>query len=459
MAYRTKVAIVYLLGFFVDLINMFIANVAYPAIGHALQASISQLAWISNGYLLGLTLVIPLSAWLAQRIGGRQVFLLSLVLFMLATTAAGRAGSIEALIGWRVIQGMGGGLLIPIGQTLTYQLFRSHERAGLSAAIMLVGLLAPALSPALGGLIVDHLDWRWVFFSNLPLAALALLLAIFWLRNEPAPSEVKRLDVTGLISACLALTLLLLGLTRLSEPHLLLQGAILLFAGLLVFAYYLRHSLRHPHPLLNLRLVWDPQLRIAMIVYQCIPGLFIGVSLVAMLYLQNQLGMSATQVGGLMVPWSLASFAAITLTGKVFNRCGPRPLFIAGCALQGLGMLALSQIGDAGQHSWQIFAFALMGLGGSLCSSTAQSCAFLTVADTQLADASALWNINRQLSFCFGVTLLSLLLNLLLGHLEPLVAYRYCFYLAAASTLFPMLLCLRITNRAIVRHLNAEQGS
>jgi MFS family permease len=178
-----------------------------------------------------------------------------------------------------------------------------------------------------------------------------------------------------------------------------------------------------------------------------------------MLYLQNQLGMSATQVGGLMVPWSLASFAAITLTGKVFNRCGPRPLFIAGCALQGLGMLALSQIGDAGQHSWQIFAFALMGLGGSLCSSTAQSCAFLTVADTQLANASALWNINRQLSFCFGVTLLSLLLNLLLGHLEPLVAYRYCFYLAAASTLFPMLLCLRITNRAIVRHLHAEQES
>ncbi|CAI2105026.1 Uncharacterised protein [Serratia fonticola] len=100
-----------------------------------------------------------------------------------------------------------------------------------------------------------------------------------------------------------------------------------------------------------------------------------------------------------------------------------------------------------------------MGLGGSLCSSTAQSCAFLTIADTQLADACALWNINRQLSFCFGVTLLSLLLNLLLGHMEPLMAYRYCFYLAATSTLFPMLLCLRITNRAIVRHLNAEQGS
>lgn len=459
MTYRTKVAIVYLLGFFVDLINMFIANVAYPAIGHALQASISQLAWISNGYLLGLTLVIPLSAWLAQRVGGRAVFLLSLVLFMLATAAAGRAGSIEQLIGWRVVQGMGGGLLIPIGQTLTYQLFRSHERARLSAAIMLVGLLAPALSPALGGLIVDHLNWRWVFFSNLPLAALALLLATLWLRNEPSATEIKRLDATGLFSACLALTLILLGLTRLSEPNSLWQGAVLLLCGLLVLTYYLWHSLRHPHPLLNLRLVLDPPLRIAMIIYQCVPGLFIGVNLVAMLYLQNQLGMSATQVGGLMLPWSLASFAAITLTGKVFNRCGPRPLFIAGCNLQGLGILALSQIADAGQHSWQIFAFILMGSGGSLCSSTAQSCAFISIADAQLANASALWNINRQLSFCFGVALLSLLLNVLLGQTEPLAAYRYCFYLAAASTLFPLLLCLRIANRAIVRHLNAEQGS
>ncbi|RTF41643.1 MFS transporter, partial [Serratia marcescens] len=159
MSYRSKVAIVYLLGFFVDLINMFIANVAYPAIGQAMRASISQLAWVSNGYILGLTLVIPLSAWLAQRIGGRRVFLLSLALFMLATFGAGNADSIGALIGWRTLQGMGGGLLIPIGQTLTYQLYRSHERAGLSAAIMLVGLLAPALSPALGGWLVDRLDW------------------------------------------------------------------------------------------------------------------------------------------------------------------------------------------------------------------------------------------------------------------------------------------------------------
>lgn len=457
MPYRIKVAIVYLLGFFVDLINMFIANVAYPSIGHALQASVGELAWVSNGYILGLTLVIPLSAWLAQRIGGRRVFLLSLTLFMLATTAAGYAGSIGELIGWRVLQGMGGGLLIPIGQTLTYQLYRSHERAGLSAAIMLVGLLAPALSPALGGLIVDSLDWRWVFFANLPLAALALLLAALWLRPQAAELQRKPLDVNGLFSACTALTLILLGLTRLGDADGLLQGALLLAAGALTLAYYLRRSLRIAQPLLNLRLMQDPLLRTSMMIYQCIPGLFIGVSLVAMLYLQNQLGMHAAQVGSLMLPWSLASFLAITLTGKKFNRLGPRPLFIVGCLLQGLGILTLSQIAHAGDYGLQLTAFALMGFGGSLCSSTAQSSAFLQIADEQLADASALWNINRQLSFCLGVALLSLLLNLLLEHFSPAAAYKICFYLAAASTLVPLLLCLRIANRAIVHRLNTQQ--
>ena len=452
MSYRSKVAIVYLLGFFVDLINMFIANVAYPAIGQAMRASVSQLAWVSNGYILGLTLVIPLSAWLALRIGGRRVFLLSLTLFMLATLGAGNADSIGALIGWRTLQGIGGGLLIPIGQTLTYQLYRSHERAGLSAAIMFVGLLAPALSPALGGWLVDRLDWRWVFFANLPLAAL-------WLRAEAPTAARKPLDATGLLSACAALTLLLLGLTRLSEAGHQVSGAALLAAGLLVLAYYLRHSLRTPQPLLNLRLVGDPLLRNAMAIYLCIPGLFIGVSLVAMLYLQNQLGMPAAQVGGLMLPWALTSFLAITLTGKSFNRLGPRPLLIAGCLLQGAGMLTLAQIDQAGQHALQIAAFALIGFGGSLCSSTAQSSAFLQIPDGQLADASALWNINRQLSFCLGVALLSLLLNLLLAVLPPAAAYRTCFILAGASTLIPLLLCLRLANRAIVRQLNAQQDA
>ena len=457
MPYRTKVAVVYLLGYFVDLINMFIANVAYPAISHGLGATVSELAWVSNAYILGLTIVIPLSAWLAQRVGGHRVFLLSLVIFLLATLGAGFAQSIGQLIAWRLLQGMGGGLLIPVGQTLAYQLYRSHERAGLSAAIMLVGLLAPALSPALGGLIVDTLSWRWVFFANLPLAVLALLLAAIWLKKQSDTQPRTPLDVIGLLSSCSALLLILLGLTSLARNDGTATGLVMLACGLLVLAGYVRHSLQHSHPLLNLRLMQNPLLRNAMMIYQAIPGVFIGISLVAMLYLQNQLGMGAAQVGSLMIPWSLASFMAITFTGKQFNRLGPRPLLITGSIMQGLGILALAQVGSAQQYPLLLAAFAMMGFGGSLCSSTAQSCAFLQVNDAQLAQASALWNINRQLSFCLGVALLSLLLNKLQENMPATLAFHWCFYLAAASALIPVLLCLRITNRAIVRQLNAQK--
>ncbi|MCP2001581.1 MFS transporter [Buttiauxella ferragutiae] len=457
MPYRTKVAVVYLLGFFVDLINMFIANVAYPAIGHGLGASVSELTWVSNAYILGLTLVIPLSAWLAEKVGGHRVFLLSLGIFLVATLGAGGAQSIGQLIGWRLLQGMGGGLLIPVGQTLAYQLYRPHERAGLSAAIMLVGLLAPAISPALGGLIVDTLSWRWVFFANLPLALLALLLAALWLRRESSTKTRTPLDAIGLLSGCSALLLILLGLTRLAESDGLASGLVMLAGGLVMLAGYVRHSLRHSHPLLNLRLVLNPLLRNAMMIYQAIPGIFIGVNLVAMLYLQNQLGMNATHVGSLMIPWSLASFMAITFTGKQFNRFGPRPLLITGCIMQGLGILVLSQVGSAQQYPLLLLAFAMMGFGGSLCSSTAQSCAFLQVNDAQLAQASALWNINRQLSFCLGIALLSLLLNKLQENMPATLAWHWCFYLAAASALIPAVLCLRIPNRAIVRQLNAQK--
>ncbi|MGE4801856.1 MFS transporter [Yersinia hibernica] len=459
MSYRNKVSAVYLLGFFVDLINMFIANVAYPAIAHGLSASVSELAWVSNSYILGLTLVIPLSAWLAQRVGERQVLLLSLGLFLLATLGAGSSQSIGQLIGWRAIQGLGGGLLIPVGQTLAYQLYRPHERARLTAAIMVVGLLAPALSPALGGLIVESLSWRWVFFANLPLALLALILAAVWLRKEPLIASHTKLDFIGLLSSCGALLLILLGLTYLAENSKLLSGMTLLTGGLLLFAGYVRHSLRHHQPLLNLRLVQEPLFRYAMIIYQCIPGMFIGVSLVTMLWLQNQLGMRAILVGSLMIPWSIASLLAITVTGKQFNRIGPRPLLIVGCLLQGLGILLLTRIHSAEQFSLLLAAFAMMGLGGSLCSSTAQSSAFLAVNNTQLAQASALWNINRQLSFCLGVAIMSLLLNKLLEVLPAASAYAGCFYFAAASTLIPAVLCLRFNNHAIVRQLNAQQES
>ena len=377
MTYRHRVATVFLFGFFLDLINMFIASIAFPAISRALTVSVSQLAWVSNAYILGLTVVVPFSAWLSQRWGAKRLFLLSLGLFSLGALAAGLASSLGELIFWRTLQGMGGGLLIPLGQALTWPLFQSHERAKLSAAVMLVGLLAPACSPAIGGLLVEAFSWRWVFFASLPVALLTFVLAVRWLNDSPGPVRPTRF--------------------------------------------------------LPLSLLADPLLRFAMLIYLCVPGMFIGVNVVGMFYLQRVTGMAPGAIGALMVPWSLASFAAII-----------------GCLLQAAGILLLLKIDTHSPLALLILAFTLMGGGGCLCSSTAQSSAFLHTPAEEMPDASALWNLNRQLSFFAGSALLALLLRVF----PPVYAWQGVFISAAAITLLPLLFCLRLNNRAIIHRLH-----
>lgn len=468
MSYRAKTATVYLLGFFLDLINLFVANVAYPVIGKDLHADVHQLAWVGTGYILGLTLIIPLSSWLSKRLGAKTILLLSLSLFAIATTGAGTASSVNALIAWRVLQGVGGGLLIPVGQTLTYQQYQPNERAGLTSVILLVALLAPALSPAAGGIIVDYFGWRWIFYLNLPLALLTLILAVCWLKTDEKPAiPPPAFDFYGFVSGSAGLILILFGLGRLGKNTTLVSGIALTVTGIITMIVFIRLCLKNIRPILNLRLVFDPLMRISMLVYLLIPGVFIGVSMITMLYLQSVLSMSASDTGFLMLPWSLASFLAITLTGKLYNRCGPRPLFIAGCIMQGAGIVLLTQA-DATTYPLLLTAFAFMGLGGSLSSSTAQSTAFIQTSDDNLADASAIWNINRQLAFGFGVAFLSLFLSMILSwqgvddvsdpaqHTSAVRAFHLCFMFVAASALIPLFLCLRLPNSQILQTLKSR---
>jgi predicted MFS family arabinose efflux permease len=179
----------------------------------------------------------------------------------------------------------------------------------------------------------------------------------------------------------------------------------------------------------------SPMLRTAMLIYLCIPGVFIGTSLIAILYLRG-LGYDATQTGALMLPWALASALAIFLSKKLFNRCGPKPLLLAGMLLQCVGILLLHA------PALIIPAYLLMGLGGSLCSSTAQTLAFLDIPGERMAHASALWNINRQLSFCLGAAALSALLS-------ALDSFAITFTMAATLTLLPLFAVLRLDTSRI----------
>ncbi|WP_374421471.1 MFS transporter [Chromobacterium sp.] len=461
MPLRLKLPLVYLLGFALDLINMFIVSVAYPDIGHDLGASLTQLAWVGNAYMLGLTLVIPLSVWLAGAYGERRVLLGSLALFLAGAALAGTAPSIETLIAWRALQGLGGGLLIPIGQAMVYRHYPPAQRARLTAWIMGVALIVPALSPALGGVLVDALSWRWVLLASLPLALLTLLLAAAWLPREDTAARPGALDGSGLILVALGMSALLLALGWLGERGHWPRGLAALAVAALALAAYARGAAGKAEPVLQLALLRGRLLRAAMLVYLFVPGVFMGVSLAAMLYLQDVLRLGAARTGALMLPWALASALAIGLTRRGFNRHGPKALFLLGMAAQSAGILLLAL--GVSRYDALMAVYGLMGFGGSLCSSTAQSAAFLDVAETELRQASALWNINRQFSFGLGVAALSMLLNILGGGVSAAAeAYQACFFIAAGLTLVPALSVLRIhtpTVLALLRPSHSERNS
>lgn len=395
MAYRTKIAAVYLLSFALDLVNMFAVSIAYPQIGVDLQASVSQLAWIGNAYMLGLTLIILPSVWLAAVVGEKRLLLISLGVFTAATWGVAQATSIETLIGWRLLQGLGGGLLIPVGQAMVYREFRPHERARLTSVILLVALMVPALSPVLGGWVVEATSWRWVFYANLPLALIALILTQCWVR--PVTQSARPAPV------------------RLAT---------------------LAHLLK------------SPLLRVAMLTYLCIPGIFMGTQLVSILYV-HQLGYGPAQTGALMLPWALASALGIVLSRYRFNRWGPKPLLLAGMSAQALGIALLIQLQDG--PLWLPMAlYALMGFGGSLCSSTAQNTAFIDVPADHMAPASALWNLNRQLSFLLGPALMMGLFSALSSITSTSHAFALCFAIGAGMTLVPLIPALRLNTPRVL---------
>ncbi|MDH6233002.1 EmrB/QacA subfamily drug resistance transporter [Mesorhizobium soli] len=446
MSARSRIATLYLLGFALDLANMFIFNAALPTLRRELNASVTELAWVGTIYMLGLTVAIPLGSWLARRMGERRVFIASLLIVGIGGVGGGVASGIGALLAWRLVQGLGGGLLVPVGQGMAYRAYPAEDRAHLTAIVMMVALLVPALSPGIGGVATDHVSWRWVFVGVAPLALAIAALALGWLPSDKLTDDKPALDVRGFLLSAVALFCLPLGLTLISQTGSGLRAAIVLALAVAASTGYVRHALRSRAPLLDLRLLSDPMLRTGSIIYLCVPGVFTGVNLIASLYLQDCLGLTATETGMLMIPWAGASFIAIMLTRRLFASRGPRPLFLGGMAVTCAGVLLLATP-FAGLLSVRVASFVAMGFGASLCTSTAQTAAFTSVRTERIAEASALWNINRQLSFSLGASVLGGLLGFFLamgGNSGDAPAYQYCFVIAAILIIVPLPIVLRL---------------
>src|SRR5262249_32239911 len=213
-----RIASVVVLGSIMSILDTTIVNVALETLGRDLHATLADIQWVLTGYMLSLGAVIPVTGWAARRFGSRNIYILSLALFTLSSVLCGLAGSTSQLILFRVLQGVGGGMLLPVGQMMMASAAGPPRVGRVMGIPPLTVMLAPIIGPTLGGLIVDNMSWRWIFFVNVPIGAIALVAALRILPRDRHGGK-ERLDVVGLFLLALGVPLVTYGLAEIGAPR------------------------------------------------------------------------------------------------------------------------------------------------------------------------------------------------------------------------------------------------
>ncbi len=437
IAYKHLVAFVYVSALFVDILDVTIVNVALPTLGRELRTD--AIEWIVLGYTLSLAVWIPASGWLGDRVGTKRIFLTALGLFVAASVLCGVAGSIEQLIAFRVLQGVGGGMLTPVGIAMLYRAYPPAERAQAATILIIPTVLAPAMGPVLGGLLVTHLHWRWIFFINLPIGLVAFTVAAKYLREHREPTA-RTFDWLGFVLSGAGLALVVYALSE--GPRAGWSSAVVIstgVVGLVAFVAMIRVELTVEHPMLHLRLLREPLFRITNLLSMFAQAAFLGVIFLMPLYLQNLRGVNALQSGLATFPQAIGVVAASQIAGRLYPRLGPRRLITFGLATGSVAG-ALFALVDGGTSLWVIRGLMLFRgfcLGFGFVPLQAASYAQIRPQDN--GRASSIFATGRQMSISVAIAVLATVFTSMVPFDEiaarpgdALDAFRLAFLVCAA---------------------------
>jgi EmrB/QacA subfamily drug resistance transporter len=431
-----KVSVVVALGAIMTVIDSTIVNVAVHVLGRDLGASLGTIQWVLTGYLLALSMTIPVTGWAIERFGARKVWLIALSLFIAGSVLCGAAWSAGSLIASRVVQGVGGGLLMPAAQTILAQEAGPRRMARAMAVVSIPGMLAPMLGPVLGGLLLDHLSWRWMFLINVPVCAAALLLAVRLLPAGTGRPPAARLDLVGLALLSPGLATVIYGLAKPSEG-VLVTGAVLLIA-------FAAHALRRSdRALVDLRLFTGRAFATSVGVIFCYSVAMFGALLLIPLYVQVVRGGDTLDAGLLVAPLGAGAIVTMALAGRITARFGTRGPSIAGVLAVLAGLLAYASIGDRTAWPVPVGAAFVMGLGHGVVTPLVMAGAYRDLARTAIPGATVAATILVRLGSALGAALFAIVLQTLSRHAAPATAFAHSFRWVlgiAALCLLPALL-------------------
>ncbi|WP_327352519.1 DHA2 family efflux MFS transporter permease subunit [Streptomyces sp. NBC_01304] len=400
---RIAVVIVYTAAMCMNGLDSTIVNPALLTIARDFDAPVSAANTVEVAFLVSLAAALPVAGWLGDRFGTKRVFLGALALFTLASAACGLSQDLTALVLSRVVQGLAGGLLTPVGMTLLFRTYPPHERVKLSKVLIVPTALMPALGPPLGGLLTQHLSWHWLFFVNVPIGAAAVLLGLVGIREHVEGTE-GRFDLTGFLLATPALGLLTYALGfgpshGWTSPSIAVSGVL----GLALLVAAVVHQLRAATPLLELKLLADKVYAVATGLALLTSAGLMGVLFVFPLLYQAVLGASALDAGLSVFPEALGLMLASQVVDRLLPRLGPR-LLAAPALVLAAGVFAALAVPAVAESAWAVRGLMfLVGLVLGTAVLTIQIAGFADVAPPRMGQAMGLFTIVRTLGGALGI--------------------------------------------------------
>jgi len=446
-AHVWRISAVVIIGSIMSILDTTIVNVALDTLSRDLHSTVAEIQWVVTGYMLSLAAVIPVTGWAARRFGAKRVYLVSLVLFTLGSALCGLANSTEELVIFRVIQGVGGGMILPIGQMMMADAAGPKRMGRVMSIVAVPAMLAPILGPTIGGLILDNASWHWIFYVNVPIGVIAVLAAIRVLPSV-RPGKADPLDVRGLILMAAGLPLLTYGLAEIGiagtvdSPKVIVSSLV----GIALIVAFILHALRVRYPLLDLRLYRRPTFASASFAMFCLGAALFGSMILLPLYWQGIRHESVVDTGLLTAPQGLGMALAMPLAGRLTDRWGGGPLALFGVVLTTVMTIPFALIGAQSSIVWLSVAMLLRGAGIGFAFMPAMTAAFASLKRSEIPHATPQMNVLQRVGGSIGTALLAVVLQRALANANTLqaaaAAYGTAFWFSAGLTALAIVPCI-----------------
>jgi EmrB/QacA subfamily drug resistance transporter len=445
------VAGVVILGMIMSILDTTIVNVALDTLGRDLHSPISQIQWVVTGYLLSLAAVIPITGWAARRFGAKRVYLTSIVLFTLGSALCGLATSSTSLIVFRVLQGAGGGMIMPVGQMIMAEVAGPQRMGRVMGVVAMPAMLAPILGPVVGGVILQGLHWSWIFFVNVPIGVLAVALASRLLPHSDL-GRPGRLDTVGLALLATSMPLIVYGLSEIGTTGSFTAPKVVwpILIGVGLTLVFLWHALRTERPLLDIRLYANRVFGAASLTTFGLGAALFGAMILVPLYYQQVRGQSVIVTGLLVGPQGLGMLAMAPFNGRLTARFGGGRVAIVGVLILCVSTLPLAFVAPDTSILAISVVLAVRGLGIGLSFMPTMTAAFTALRTDQLSDATPQMNVLQRLGGAIGTAVLAVVLQRAALHATTPAEHADAFDAAywwslgiAVLTLIPCVVLLR----------------